>query len=141
MTREEEGEEAAAEAGGAGGAAVTVVSKPVPTFKPHWLRKDNPARGRRPKTPRTDFERKWFDFHTELHDPAPLGYRRQPKGRRAKSGQWAKRTPCPVRLGAVVEQTIKAMHQIDTDYHEGTDMREALMRLVVAVAEREATNG
>lgn len=70
---------------------MTVVSKPVPTFKPHWLRKDNPARGRRPKTPRTDFERKWFDFHTELHDPAPLGYRRQPKGRRAKSGQWWRR--------------------------------------------------
>lgn len=34
-----------------------------------------------------------------------------------------------------------AASQIDTDYHEGTDMREALMRLVVAVAEREATNG
>ena len=66
---------------------------------------------RRPKTPRTNFERKWFDFHTELHDPAPLGYRRQPKGRRAKSGQWAKRTPCPVKLGSVVEQTIKAMHR------------------------------
>lgn len=28
--------------------------------------------------------------------------RRQPKGRRAKSGQWAKRTPCPVRVGVAV---------------------------------------
>lgn len=46
---------------------------------------------RLPKTPRTAFERKWFDFHTELHDPAPLGYRRQPKGKRRKSGQWWKR--------------------------------------------------
>lgn len=57
---------------------------------------------RRPKTPRNAFERKWHDFHAELHDPAPLGYRRQPKGRRAKSGQWAKRTPCPVRVGVAV---------------------------------------
>lgn len=48
---------------------------------------------RRPKTPRTDFERKWIDFHTELHYDAPLGYRRQPKGQRAKSGQWWKRKP------------------------------------------------
>ena len=35
--------------------------------------------------------------------------RRQPKGRRAKSGQWAKRTPCPVKLGKVVEHQIEAM--------------------------------
>ena len=26
-------------------------------------------------------------------------YRRQPKGKRAKSGQWWRRSPCPVRLG------------------------------------------
>lgn len=31
-----------------------------------------------------------------------------------------------------------AASQIDTDYHEGTDLREALARLVVAVAAREA---
>lgn len=31
-----------------------------------------------------------------------------------------------------------AASQIDTDYHEGADLREALARLVVAVAAREA---
>lgn len=31
-----------------------------------------------------------------------------------------------------------AASQIDTDYHEGTDLREALARLVLAVAQREA---
>lgn len=32
-----------------------------------------------------------------------LGFRRQPKGSRAKSGCWLKRTPCPVRMGLDVE--------------------------------------
>lgn len=77
---------------------MTVVSKPVPTFKPSWLRKGNPSRGRRPKTPRT------FRQLCEAFGTAPSAdlYRRQPKGRRAKSGQWWRRTPCPVRVGVAV---------------------------------------
>ena len=58
---------------------------------------------RRPKTWRTTFQ--WLE--SKLF--GDNGYRRQPKGRRAKSGQWAKRTPCPVKLGKVVEHQIEAM--------------------------------
>ena len=68
---------------------------------------------RRPKTPRTRRQHyraalaqlDFLDFGIETTEKA----RRQPKGRRAKSGQWAKRTPCPVKLGKVVEHQIEAM--------------------------------
>lgn len=58
---------------------------------------------RRPKTPRTKRHhvRVWLagDHGFRVWHGA---YRRQPNGRRAKSGQWAKRTPCPVGVGVAV---------------------------------------
>lgn len=65
-------------------------------------------------------------------------------------GDWEARCPEPTERemlawlhgrGGVEILTRKgyaAASQIDTDYHEGTDLREALARLVVAVAAREA---
>lgn len=76
---------------------------------------DGEAVTRRPKTPRTNFERKWFDFHTELHDDAPLGYRRQPKGRRAKSGQWWRRDLCPVPWGIDVVDAMLLVQRQERD--------------------------
>jgi hypothetical protein len=67
-------------------------------------------------------------------------YRRQPKGRRAKSGQWAKRTPCPVKLGPAVCETMRVHgwnHAWGVDYadpnHEGVSEadRASIERLMM----------
>lgn len=48
---------------------------------------------RRPKTPRTAAQEGFAMFCEETGRTALFGYRRQPKGRRAKSGQWWRREP------------------------------------------------
>ena len=54
---------------------------------------------RQAKTPRTRLELAQAELARVFGVPTDWGCRRQPKGKRAKSGQWWRRSPCPVRLG------------------------------------------
>lgn len=62
---------------------------------------------RRPKTPRTPRQTALLVVSNIFGTPIGGGFRRQPKGRRAKSGQWWRREPQPMTFAELADYSFR----------------------------------